>query len=47
MFQLSEEEFKNWKSQIVISNLSEATVRMGLRKKPFENSQAFAPHKNA
>ena len=30
MFQLSEEEFKNWKSQIVISNLSEATVRMGL-----------------
>ena len=35
MFQLSEEEFKNWKSQIVISNLSEATVRMGLRKRPF------------
>ena len=35
MFQLSEEEFKNWKSQIVISNLSKATVRMGLRKRPF------------
>ena len=35
MFQLSDEEFKNWKSQIVISNLSEATVRMGLRKRPF------------
>ena len=35
MFQLSEDEFKNWKSQIVISNLSEATVRMGLRKRPF------------
>ena len=35
MFQLSEDEFKNWKSQIVISNLSEASVRMGLRKRPF------------
>ena len=35
MFQLSEEEFKNWKSQIVISNSSEASVRMGLRKRPF------------
>ena len=35
MFQLSEGEFKNWKSQIVISNLPEATVRMGLRKRPF------------
>ena len=35
MFQLSEEEFKDWKSQIVISNLTEATVRMGLRKRPF------------
>ena len=35
MFQLSEDEFQNWKSQIVISNLPEATVRMGLRKRPF------------
>ena len=35
MFQLSDNEFQKWKSQIVISNLSEATVRMGLRKKPF------------
>ena len=35
MFQLSEGEFQNWKSQIVISNLSETTVRMGLRKRPF------------
>ncbi len=40
MFQLSEDEFKNWKSQIVISNLQEATVRMGLRKRPF----AFTEH---
>jgi len=31
MFQLSESEFKNWKSQIVISNSN----TMGLRKKPF------------
>ena len=35
MFQLSEGEFKNWKSQIVISNSSDASVRMGLRKRPF------------
>ena len=35
MFQLSEGEFQNWKSQIVISNLSETTVRMGLRKRQF------------
>ena len=35
MFQLSEDEFQDWKSQIVISNLPEATVRMGLRKRPF------------
>ena len=40
MFQLSDEEFGKWKSQIVISNLSEGTVRMGLRKKPF----AFTEH---
>ena len=31
MFQLSENEFKDWKSQIVISN----STNMGLRKKPF------------
>jgi hypothetical protein len=30
MFQLSEKEFENWISQIVISN----SVKMGLRKKP-------------
>jgi hypothetical protein len=30
MFQLSEEEFANWKSQIVISNQD----KMGLRKRP-------------
>jgi len=47
MFQMSPEEFANWKSQSVISNLAdgasvpqsaklrESTVRMGLRKKPF------------
>ena len=35
MFQLSEDEFNNWKSQIVISNSSDASVRMGLRKRPF------------
>ena len=35
MFQLSEMEFQNWKSQIVISNLPESTVRMGFRKCPF------------
>jgi len=47
MFQMSPEEFANWKSQSVISNpadgasvpqtakLRESTVRMGLRKKPF------------
>jgi hypothetical protein len=31
MFQLSKEEFENWKSQIVISN----SDKMGLRKLPF------------
>lgn len=31
MFQLTEQDFQNWKSQIVISN----AVNMGLRKKPF------------
>jgi hypothetical protein len=30
MFQLSEKEFENWKSQIVISN----SLKMGLRKRP-------------
>ena len=30
MFQLTADEFNNWKSQIVISN----SVKMGLRKKP-------------
>src|SRR4051812_15612668 len=32
MFQLSEEEFRNWKSQIVTSNPS---AKMGLRKRPY------------
>ena len=31
MFQLTDKEFENWKSQIVISN----SEKMGLRKKPF------------
>ncbi len=31
MFQLTDTEFRYWKSQIVISN----TINMGLRKKPF------------
>ena len=31
MFQLTEQEFRNWKSQIVISN----SINMGLRKIPF------------
>ena len=35
MFQLSDAEFQKWKSQIVISNLPEASVRMGIRKRPF------------
>ena len=32
MFQLSDEEFEDWKSQIVISN---PAAKMGLRKKPY------------
>jgi hypothetical protein len=32
MFQLSEEEFENWKSQIVTSN---PAFKMGLRKRPY------------
>ena len=36
MFQLSQEEIENWKSQIVISNKE----RMGLRKRPY----AFTEH---
>ncbi len=32
MFQLNEQEFENWKSQIVISNSS---FKMGLRRKPY------------
>jgi hypothetical protein len=32
MFQLSDDEFANWKSQIVTSN---PAARMGLRKKPY------------
>jgi len=32
MFQLSKEEFENWKSQIVISN---SAAKMGLRKRPY------------
>ncbi len=31
MFQLSEQEFQNWKSQIVISN----SINMGLRRSPY------------
>lgn len=31
MFQLTENEFQNWKSQIVISN----SVKMGLRRRPY------------
>ena len=31
MFQLTDEEFQNWKSQIVITN----SVNMGLRRKPY------------
>ncbi len=31
MFQLTEEEFQNWKSQIVITN----SINMGLRRKPY------------
>ena len=36
MFQLSVDEFRKWKSQIVISNLQESTVRMGLCKRPWD-----------
>ena len=36
MFQLNEEEFENWKSQIATSN----SDKMGLRKRPF----AFTEH---
>lgn len=35
MYQLSDDEFRKWKSQFVISNLPEAAIRMGLRKRPF------------
>lgn len=37
MFQLSQEEFDNWKSQIVISNpsVSSKSITMGARKKPY------------
>ena len=38
MFQLSHDEMENWKSQFVISNLSdedEAGLRMGLRRPPY------------
>lgn len=31
MFQLTDEEFKNWKSQIVITN----SINMGLRRNPY------------
>ena len=31
MFQLTKEEFENWKSQIAISN----SEKMGLRRKPY------------
>ena len=47
MFQLNEEEFENWKSQIVISNsnlmsqiATSSSDKMGLRKRPF----AFTEH---
>lgn len=36
MFQFSDEEFENWKSQIVTSN----SLKMGLRKKPFVFTEA-------
>lgn len=36
MFQLSEEEFENWKSQFVTSN----SGKMGLRKRPFAFTEA-------
>jgi hypothetical protein len=36
MFQLSQEEFENWKSQFVTSNYG----KMGLRKKPFAFTEA-------
>lgn len=32
MFEMTDEEFQNWRSQIVISNLSD---KMGLRYAPF------------
>ena len=36
MFQLTEEEHGNWKSQIVTSNpLLEQTIRMGIRRAPY------------
>ena len=38
VFQLSDNEFSDWKSQIVTSNLSkddEASIRMGLRRAPY------------
>jgi len=35
MFQLSDEEFQNWKSQIVTSN----SIKMGLRRKPYAFSE--------
>jgi hypothetical protein len=37
VFQLSPEEFENWKSQFAISN---PAVKMGLRKRPY----AFTEH---
>ena len=38
VFQLDEQEFRNWKSKILTSNLSEtemATVKMGVRRAPY------------
>lgn len=35
MYQLSDDEFRKWKSPFVISNLPEAAIRMELRKRPF------------
>lgn len=35
MFQLTDEEFHKWKSQIVISKMSDSSFRMGLRTKPY------------
>ena len=40
MFQLNNEEFENWKSQMVISNY----IKMGMRKKPRSRLQVSRGH---